>query len=343
MALLQAQRKVMRKFQAYLQGADLQKPPSPESEPGVQSDHPQQGDQDLQAPATSQQSEQSNSLQEIASGLRAAIQVINSKIELRMDLPLKAAHAVSVLLDIELQASMEGRGNPSHLQACKTDGSLPCDLEVPDLRVKTPASQHLREAGVSFTSPVAFVLSAAACKAVGSAWPRPPQEIAELLAAQLRADFGDVQAAKGHLNFLHQAKVAAPARCDGKAGASAGSSSSEASTAAVSPRQLMGTADACLEAGGAPDRQADVSASCRSDGAEAQAEKDAERAASGSLATTSHMVCCQSRQHAELRMLSLLAKEVHLLSVKPLDFRAMHGVYRSKCCFLAFMVWQHRL
>ena len=231
---------------------------------------------------------------------------------------------------------MESTGNQSRLQACKTGGSLPSDLEVPELRVKTPASQHLRDAGVSFTSPVAFALSAAACKAAGSAQPRPPQEIAELLAAQLRADFGDVQAAKGHLNFLQQATVAAPACRTGKAGAPAGSSSSEGSTAAVSPRQLVRTADACVEADGAPDRQADVSGSCRSDGAEAQAEKDAERVASGSQATTSLMVCCQSWHHAELRT---LAKGVHLLRGNSLHFRATHGV----CCFLALYVWQHQL
>lgn len=189
---------------------------------------------------------------------------------------------------------MEGTGTPTHLQACKTSGSLPSDLEVSEPRLKTPASQCLRDAGVGFTSPVAFALSAAACKAAGNAQPRPPQEIAELLAAQLGADFGDVQAAKGHLNFLRLAKVAAPACREGKAGASAGSSSSEGSTAAVSPRQLVRTAGACVEAGGAPDEQADVSASCRSDGAEAQAGEDAERAASGSQATTSIMVCCQS-------------------------------------------------
>ena len=99
--MLQAQQKVMRKFQAYLQGADLQKPPSPETEPGVHGDHPQQtpGDQDLQAPAPSQQSEQSSRLQEIAEGLGAAIQVMNFQVELRTDLPLKLAHAVSILAD----------------------------------------------------------------------------------------------------------------------------------------------------------------------------------------------------------------------------------------------------
>lgn len=101
-ALLQAQQKVMRKFQAYLQGADLHKPPSPGIEPGVQSEHPQQhaGDQDLQAPASAQQSEQSSSLQKIAEGLRAAIQVMKFKIELSMGLPPKVVHAVSFLIGL---------------------------------------------------------------------------------------------------------------------------------------------------------------------------------------------------------------------------------------------------
>ena len=44
-----------------------------------------------------------------------------------------------------------------------------------------------------------------------------------------------------------------------------------------------------------------------------------------------------------MRTSSLQAKAVHLSSVKSLNCTAMRGICRPKCCFLAFLVWQHQL